>query len=96
MSEENWSEWLDFDEPRVQAVPQAAGVFVMHASMKIMYIGGTSDLRHALSERLADPCCSKAKRFHYLLTESYAEKSSQTIKEYTEKHAGKLPSCMES
>jgi hypothetical protein len=95
MSEEPWSEWLDFDINRIRSVPESSGVFVMHASMKIMYIGGSENIRHALLERLSDPCTGKAKRFRYLLTPSFAEKSDQMLKEYAQKHAGKPPLCME-
>lgn len=93
--EEAWSEWLDFDRSRTESVPESSGVFVMHASMKIMYIGGSENIRQALLGRLSDPCTDKAKRFRYLLTPLYAEKRDQMLKEYAEKHAGKLPLCME-
>ncbi len=95
MTSEEWSQWLDFDRQAAEAAPEAAGVCVMHASMKVMYIGGSSNVRQALLERLSDPCTGKAKRFRYLLTASYQQVQNQMLKEYLEKHAGKMPPCME-
>lgn len=91
----SWSEWLDFDRQGVEQVPEAPGVYMMHASMKVMHIGGSDNMRATLLQLLSDPCASKAKRFHYMSTESYAQTKDQLLKEYADKHAGKLPSCME-
>lgn len=98
MSEEQqqqWSEWLDFDGAHVDSVPEAAGVYLMHASMKVMRIGGSDNVKKSLQELLADPCANKAKRFHYMLTQSHASVAEQLLKDYKEKHQGKLPACME-
>jgi hypothetical protein len=48
-----WSEWLDFDQSNITkaAIPDKPGVFKVHASMKILYIGSTMDLRRSLSSR---------------------------------------------
>lgn len=94
MSDE-WSQWLDFDMANVEAVPESPGACVMHASMKILYIGGGPNIRQELLIRLSDPCTGKAKRFRYMLTPSYEKTKEQTLKEYTEKHGGQLPLCME-
>lgn len=92
MSEE-WSQWLDFDKSNVGSVPESAGVFVMHASMKVLYIGGSENIRTGLMERLSDECCSKAKRFRYILTRSTEDVKQSLLKEYAEKHAGAMPLC---
>jgi hypothetical protein len=89
-----WSEWLNFDRASVDTVPESPGVCMMHASMKVMYIGGSPNIRQTLLERLSDECTSKAKRFHYLLTPSYDQMKEQMLKEYAEKHGGSLPICM--
>jgi hypothetical protein len=94
MSEE-WSEWLDFDRAHVDSVPEAAGVYLMHASMKVMRIGGSGNVRKSLQELLSDLCTSKAKRFHYMLTQSYSSAAEGLLQDYKEKHQGKLPACME-
>ena len=91
----SWSDWLDFDRAGVERVPEAAGVYLMHASMKVLHIGGADNMRHALLQLLSDPCASKARRFHYMLTQSHAETKEQLLKDYADKHAGKLPGCME-
>lgn len=93
----NWSPWLDFDEANIDTVPKESGVYKVHASMKVLYIGSGQNLRQSLLESLADRCISKAKRFSYLIS---ANSSPDIIKEellndYKHKHNGKLPSCME-
>jgi hypothetical protein len=92
---EQWSEWLDFDRAHVESVPEAAGVYLMHASMKVMHIGASDNIRKSLLELLADPCASKAKRFHYMLAQSHASVKDQLLKDYMDKHQGKMPVCME-
>jgi excinuclease UvrABC nuclease subunit len=91
---DDWSQWLDFDRANVEAVPESPGVCIMHASMKILYIGGSRNVRQELLGRLSDPCTSKAKRFRYLVTSEFTSVKEQQVKEYTSKH-GKLPPCME-
>jgi len=68
---------------------------MMHANMKVMYIGGSANIKQTLVECLSDECMSKAKRFHYMLTTSYDLVKDQMLKEYADKHGGKLPLCME-
>ncbi len=92
---EEWSDWLDFNESAITSVPEASGVCVMHASMKVLFIGGSGNIRGTLVERLSNECSSKAKRFRYLLTSSSDSVKEGLLKEYAEKHAGKLPLCNE-
>ncbi len=94
MSQE-WSEWLDFDRAHVDSVPEAAGVYLMHAGMKVMYIGESKNIRKSLQKLLTDPCTSKAKRFHYMLTLAHTSVAEELLRDYKEKHQGKLPLCME-
>ncbi|HEX2013875.1 MAG TPA: hypothetical protein VLA68_01485 [Nitrososphaera sp.] len=96
MSEQDWSQWLDFDRANVDAAPESPGTFVMHANMKTMYIGGGLNIKKALTEQLADSCASRAKRFRYRLTDDFERAKEQLLKEYVEKHGGKLPLCMEN
>jgi hypothetical protein len=91
-----WSEWLDFDRANIESVPESPGVCMIHASMKVMYIGGGANIRQTLLKCLLEKCTSKAKRFHYLLTPSYDQVKEQMLKEYAEKHGGSLPICMGS
>ncbi|MER3407926.1 MAG: hypothetical protein C4292_03960 [Nitrososphaera sp.] len=94
MSGESWSEWLDFDRAGVEKVPEAPGVWLMHASMKVMHIGSADNMRLALLQLLSDPCAGKARRFHYMLSASHVQAKEQLIRDYKEKH-GKMPACME-
>ncbi|MFQ5920576.1 MAG: hypothetical protein ACE5JV_00995 [Nitrososphaerales archaeon] len=92
--EESWSEWKDFDRANVEGVPELPGVYVMHAAMKILYIGGGLNLRQGLLDLISHPCIGKAKRFRYMTTQSYDEMKAKILEEYREKH-GRLPQCME-
>jgi hypothetical protein len=95
LEELNWSEWLDFDKSTVENIPEEDGVYKMHASMKILYIGGnTQNIRQSLFDCLSDPCISKATRFSYALTDSADKVKEQLLNEYRSKHKGKLPTCM--
>lgn len=89
-----WSQWLDFDRTSIEMAPESPGVCVLHASMKILYIGGSQNMRQELLNRLSDPCARKAKRFRYLVTPEFGAIREQQVKEYMSKH-GKLPPCME-
>lgn len=91
----SWSEWIDFDKAGVDRVPEEPGVFLMHASMKVYYIGGSDNMRSTLAELLSDPCARNAKRFHYMTTASFESEKERILREYSDKHQGKLPFCME-
>jgi len=93
MSEVSWSEWIDFDRTHIEAVPELSGVYAMHAAMKILYIGGSANLRQSLLESLSHPCISKAKRFHYMTINNHSEMKEKLLNEYRQKH-GRLPECM--
>jgi hypothetical protein len=95
--EEIWSEWLDFNQSNItSATPEKPGVFKVHASMKILYIGGSNtNLRQSLLELLSDPCVSKGRRFSYLVTEKDEQVKDQLLEEYRESHGGNLPACMD-
>ena len=90
-----WSPWLDFDKTNITTIPESAGVFMMHAAMKILFIGSGQNLRQSLFESLSVPCIERAKRFRYMIIESHDKMKENLIKEYLEKHEGKLPLCME-
>lgn len=92
---EQWSDWLDFNQDITKTIPEQSGVFVMHAAMKILYIGSAQNLRTTLLESLRAPCIEKAKRFRYMVTDSNETIKDQLLKEYLEKHNGKLPACMD-
>jgi len=90
-----WSEWLEFNKENVAKVPQIPGVFRMHTAMKMMYIGDAENLQKRLDEALVVPCTSDAKRFCYIETGEHEKIKDELLKEYRERHDGKLPKCME-
>lgn len=94
-AEINWSEWLDFNEEQTAKVPESPGVYMMHAAMKILFIGGSTNLKQSIAESLKTSCISDAKRFRYFVTDSHEAIKGKLLKEYQEKHDGKPPKCME-
>ena len=92
----NWSSWLNFDKENILEIPESEGVYKIHASMKILFIGSSSNLRKSLLESLSNPCLNKATRFSYAVTQSSDKINVILLNEYTAKHNGKLPICMES
>ena len=91
---DDWSPWLDFDITTIDSVPESPGVCVMHASMKVLYIGAGINLRQELKGRISDPCTGGAKRFKYITTSDFGRIKEQQIREYVSKH-GKMPPCMQ-
>jgi hypothetical protein len=50
----NWSEWLDFDKSTIETIPETAGVYKIHAGMKILYVGSnTQNIRLSLLDCLS-------------------------------------------
>jgi len=90
-----WSDWLNFDKENIGKVPSTPGIFRMHEAMKILIIGNANNLQKRLFEALEDTCTSIASRFCYFETAQHEQLKNELIKEYTEKHDGKLPKCMQ-
>ena len=95
-SELSWSEWLEFNSDQVKNVSNKPGVFRMHASMKMYYIGSSDDIKTALTEKLSDECISKAKRFCYADCERHEKISDMLLEDFKHKHNGELPKCMKN
>jgi hypothetical protein len=96
LDELNWSEWLDFNKSTIESIPEEPGIYKMHASMKMLYIGSNSqNIRQSLLGFLSDPCIGKATRFSYAMSDSPDKVKEQLIIEYRSKHNAKLPLCME-
>ena len=93
-NENTWSDWLDFNEETISKIPQLAGVYMMHASMKILFIGGSENIKKNIQEKEKEPCISKATRVRYMQTLSYEQVSEDLIKDYHDRHEGKIPQCM--
>lgn len=90
-----WSDWLDFNVEQASKVPETSGVYMMHAAMKILYIGDSKNLRQSINESLNLACINTAKRFRYYVTSTHYELKEKILKEYQEKHNGSSPKCME-
>lgn len=93
----DWSSWLDFNKDCIINIPESEGVYKMHASMKILYIGNSDNIRQTLLESLSNSCLNKSTtRFSYAITKSSDKIKQFLLTEYRNKHEGKLPLCMES
>jgi len=90
-----WSEWLDFNGETLSKIPQSAGVYMMHTSMKILFIGGSENIKTSVEDKENEKCISKSTRVRYMQTSSYEQITDNLIKEYQERHEGKLPLCMQ-
>jgi excinuclease UvrABC nuclease subunit len=91
-----WSSWLNFDKATITEIPESEGIYKMHASMKILFIGNSHNLRKSLLESLSDSCLNKATRFSYTVTQTSDKIQELLLNEYRMKHSGQLPLCMES
>ena len=94
LSELIWSEWLEFNSEQVKNASNKPGVFRMHASMKMYYIGSSDDIKTALTEKLSDECTSKAKRFCYADCERHKKISDMLLEDFKHRHNGEFPKCM--
>lgn len=95
---EQWSKWLDFNRETITSVvPQESGLFKVHASMKILYIGIAQNLRTTLLDFISDPCIGKGQRFSFMVNRGSLENLKMDLLiDYKLRHNGKLPACMES
>ena len=80
----------------ITEIPESEGIYKMHASMKILFIGSSHNLRKSLLESLSDSCLNKATRFSYTITQSSDKIQELLLNEYRMKHNGQLPLCMGS
>jgi hypothetical protein len=95
---EEWSKWLDFNRETINSVvPKEAGLFKVHASMKILYIGMAQNLQTTLLDSILDPCIGRGQRFSYMVNHGSLENLKiELLKDYKLRHTGTLPACMES
>ena len=89
-----WSSWLDFNRTTIDNVPESEGVYKLHSSMKILFIGSSKNLRQSLTEDLTNPCKNNNSRFSYAIVETADRIREDLLNEYQNKHDGKLPLCM--
>jgi hypothetical protein len=91
----NWSPWLDFDSDTIANVAALEGVYKLHASMKMLFIGSSHNVKESILSCLSDHCTSKAQRFSYAIIKDADTVKEQLLNEYRNKHNGKMPYCME-
>ena len=94
MSSSDWSDWLDFSPETVSKIPELPGVFMMHTSMKILFIGGSENMKKSVEERSSDSCVSKSTRFRYRKENNFKNIENRLIKDFKKRHEGQLPACM--
>ena len=94
---QEWSEWLDFNVETIKSVvPEESGLFKVHASMKILYIGIADNLKTTLLDSISDPCIGKGQRFSYLINHNSLENlKAKLLDDFKLRHNGTLPACME-
>jgi len=88
-----WSDWLDFNQNMISKVPETSGVFMMHAAMKILYIGGSENMRKTI-EDISEKCVSDATRFRYKKERDFEKIRNELVIGYKKRHEGKAPECM--
>jgi hypothetical protein len=89
-----WSSWVDFNTTTIDDVPESEGVYKLHASMKILFIGSSKNLRQSLKQDLTNPCINNNSRFSYAIVAAADRIKEDLLIEYRNKHDGKLPLCM--
>ena len=52
MPENKWSNWGDNNQESLSKIPEKPGVYMMHASMKILFIGGSQNMKKSITETL--------------------------------------------
>jgi hypothetical protein len=94
MSNVEWSDWLDFNQETFEKIPKSSGVFMMHASMKILFIGGSKNMKKSIEEAASKKDISQATRVRYRKEESFETVKHKLIIDFKKRHEGQLPSCM--
>lgn len=94
MLENKWSDWLDNTEEVLFEIPEKPGVYMMHAAMKILFIGGSQNMKKSITEALEKKCVSKATRIRFREEVNFDEIKNELIVDYKKRHEGNIPQCM--
>jgi len=95
LTEYDWSDWLDFKKETISSIPETPGVFMMHASMKVLFISSSDNIKNELMSSIGTLCIADATRFRYMKTNTHSQIKDELINDYKSRHEGKLPKCME-
>ena len=94
MSDMEWSDWLDFNQETFEKIPKVPGVFMMHAVMKILFIGGSENMKESIIEASLEKDISKATRVRYRKEKFFENVKHELILDFKKRHEGQMPSCM--
>ncbi len=94
MLENKWSEWLDNNQKIISKIPEKPGVYMMHASIKILLIGGSRNMKKSIAEDLEKKCVSNSTRIRFREEMNFDEIKNELISDYKKRHEGNIPQCM--
>ena len=94
MLENKWSDWLDNNHEIILKIPEKPGVYMMHAAMKILFVGGSSNMKNAITEILEKKCVSKTTRVRFREEDDFDKIKEEIIVDYKKRHEGNMPHCM--
>lgn len=94
MLENEWSDWKDNNQDTFTEIPEKPGVYMMHAAMKILFIGGSQNMKESIIEILEKKCVSRATRIRFREEKNFGEIKNKLIMEYKKRHQGNIPQCM--
>ena len=94
MPENKWSNWRDKNQELFSKIPEKPGVYMMHASMKILFIGGSQNMKKSITETLEKKWVTKATRIRFREENDFDEIKNKLIVEYKKRHEGNIPQCM--
>lgn len=87
-------DWVDYNQDMVSKTPETSGVYMMHENMKILFIGGSKNIKKSIEETTSEKCISRASRFRYKKEENYEKISKELILDFKKRHEGKYPEYM--
>ena len=64
-SYDSYSTYRFGKEEQFLEIPESSGVYMMHAATKILFIGGSQNLKESISSIPSESCISKATRFRF-------------------------------
>ena len=94
MLENKWSDWRDNNQKVLSEIPEKPGVYMMHADIKILFIGGSQNMKKSINEALEKKCVSKATRIRFREEGNFDEIKNKLITDYKKRHEGNIPQCM--
>jgi len=94
MLENKWSDWQDNTQEVLLEIPEKPGVYMMHVTMKILFIGGSQNMKKSIIKSLEKKCISQATRIRFREEMNFDEMKDELIADYKKRHEGNIPHCM--